>query len=231
MAAKNVKSTEVAAYIEESRGVERDYIGEIQASRRKAWVVAYAALGAVACASLALAMISPLKTVEAVVLRVDNATGAVDVVQHMADQQTSYGEVVDKYWLNQYVLNREAYDYNTIQMTYDATALLSAPDVQREFFNIYDGPQARDRVLQNGARVLVTVRSITPNPDLGSAVVRFSTITRRNDGRVEGAGDWIATVGYQYVQAPISEKDRRVNPLGFQVTSYRVDPETVAVTR
>lgn len=227
MNAKALKSEDMAAYLAETRGVERDYVGELQKSRTVAWRIAGGSLAVAASACAAVALMAPLKSVETVVLRVDNATGAVDVVQKMADQLTSYGEVVDKYWLNQYVLNREGYDYNTIQMNYDATALLSSPDVQGEFFRIYEGAQARDKVLGNGARVLVTVKSITPNEKLGTAVVRFSTITRRNDGRTEGGADWIATLAYKYVKAPISEQDRRVNPLGFQVTSYRVDPETV----
>ncbi|WP_255358771.1 type IV secretion system protein [Snodgrassella sp. CFCC 13594] len=36
----------------------------------------------------------------------------------------------------------------------------------------------------------------------------------------------IATVAFEYSDKPQSEKDRLINPLGFQVTSYRVDPET-----
>lgn len=227
MTAKALKTEDMAAYLAETKGVERDYVAELQKSRGVAWKVAAGSLAVAACASLAVALMAPLKTIETVVLRVDNATGAVDVVQKMAEQETSYGEVVDKYWLNQYVLNRESYDYNTIQMNYDATALLSSPDVQGEFFKTYEGALARDKVLGNGARILTTVKSITPNEKLGTAVVRFSTVTRRTDGRLEGAADWIATMAYKYVQAPISERDRRVNPLGFQITSYRVDPETV----
>ena len=59
------------------------------------------------------------------ILRVDNATGNVDLVTTMKEQETSYGEVVDSYFLNKYVLNRESYDYDTIQTLYDTTALLS----------------------------------------------------------------------------------------------------------
>lgn len=227
MTEKALKTAEMAAYMAETKGVERDYVGEVLKSRATAWKVAIGSLGIAGAACLAVAFMAPLKTVENVVIRVDNATGAVDVVQTMPDQATSYGEVVDKYWTNQYVLNRESYDYNTIQTNYDATALLSSPDVQAEFFKTYEGPQARDKVLGNGARILVSIKSITPNEKQGVAVVRFSTVTKRTDGRMEGAADWIATLGYKYVKAPISEKDRRVNPLGFQITSYRVDPETV----
>ena len=39
----------------------------------------------------------------------------------------------------------------------------------------------------------------------------------------------IATISFEYKNEPTQEKDRLVNPLGFQVTSYRVDPENAAI--
>lgn len=36
----------------------------------------------------------------------------------------------------------------------------------------------------------------------------------------------IATIGYEYANQPMREEARRINPLGFIVKSYRVDPET-----
>jgi len=38
---------------------------------------------------------------------------------------------------------------------------------------------------------------------------------------------WISTVRYRYVDAPMSLEDRLINPLGFQVVSYRRDAETI----
>lgn len=215
-------------YLAETRGLERDYVGEVLASRRVAWRVAVASLVLAGVSVGAVMGLTPLKRTEAVVLRVNDSTGHVDVVSTIADAKASYGEVVDKYFLNQYVLNRESYDYNTIQANYDTTALLSAPDVQREYIKLYAAPDSRDKVLKNSARILVRVKSITPNSQLGTAVVRFATQKVTFDGVPDAPQDWIATLGYHYVNAPTTEVDRRVNPLGFQVRSYRVDPEVVS---
>ena len=50
-----IKSEDLAAHLEKSRGLERDYLGELVTSRRRAWliataagVLAFAAVGAVA---------------------------------------------------------------------------------------------------------------------------------------------------------------------------------------
>lgn len=36
---------------------------------------------------------------------------------------------------------------------------------------------------------------------------------------------WVATINFKYVGKPTTEAGRLNNPLGFQVISYRADPE------
>ncbi|MGH8473221.1 MAG: type IV secretion system protein, partial [Gammaproteobacteria bacterium] len=38
---------------------------------------------------------------------------------------------------------------------------------------------------------------------------------------------WVSVIGYGFSSAEMSEADRLLNPLGFQVTSYRRDAETL----
>ncbi|GAA4657801.1 type IV secretion system protein [Bartonella pachyuromydis] len=221
---KPVKAQQLNSYYEESRGLERELINEFIKSRKTAWRVAGAiglfGLFGMICGVVGFSQPAPTP----LVLRVDNTTGAVDVVSVMRDHETTYGEVVDRYWLNQYVLNRETYDYDTIQLNYDTTALLSAGSVQQEFYKIYEGEDARDKVLSNKARITVKVRSIQPN-GRGQATVRFTTQQHDSNGAAGQKQHQIATIGYTYVGAPMKSSDRLLNPLGFQVTSYRVDPE------
>ncbi len=222
-----MKSADLEAYLEESRGLERDYLEELVRSRRAAWRVAAGAAVLVGAALAAVMALVPLKRVEGFVLRVDNTTGAVDLVMTLRDGQTTYGEAVDRYFLNKYVLSREGYDYETLQTAYDTTALMSTPDVQREYAALFEGPKARDKALSNRSRVLVRVRSIAPGTTRNTALVRFTTRTTRGDGALEPEESLVATIGFRYVGAAMHEQDRLVNPLGFQVTSYRIDPEIV----
>lgn len=224
---RKIKSEEVGSYIAESRGLERDYLYELQKSAKRAWLVAGTASVAALAAIAGIAGLTPLKQSVPFVLRVDNATGRVDPVTQLGNGQETYGEAVDKYFLNTYVLNREGYDYNTVQATYNTTALLSGPLVQKEFFALYEGPEGRDKKLTNRARIVTNVISITPTGAKGSAVVRFTTQQVNANGDPAPVLPWVATIGYRYINAPTQENDRRINPLGFQVTSYRADPEVV----
>ncbi len=222
-----MRSAELDRYLEEARGLERDYLDELVRSRRSAWRAATAAGALLGLALVALAAMQSLKRVESFVLRVDNATGAVDLVTTLRDGQTSYGEVVDRYFVNKYVLSREGYDYETIQTAYDTTLLLSSEGVQREYATLFEGAGARDKALSNRAKILVRLRSITPGSAPSTALVRFTTRLVRENGQLAAEQSLVATIGFRYVGAPMHEQDRLVNPLGFQVTSYRVDPEVV----
>ncbi len=215
---------EFRTYVEESKGLERDFIEEQVRSKAVAWRVAAVSWVLLALAISGFMVLMPLKKVEPFVVRVDNATGAVDIVTVLREAQRSYGEVVDKYWLNKYVLSRESYDWQTLQSTYDTALLLSSEPVQHEVEAMFDGPQARQTVLGPRTSYVVKVRSITPAKD--TAVVRFLR-TRHMEGTEDVLESLVATIGFQYVAAPMKEGDRLVNPLGFQVTSYRIDPESV----
>lgn len=225
---KRIRTEGFDQYLVETRGLERDYIGEVLKSRKSAWMMAagcmmLAVLG-VGAGWAGLSQDAP----DPLILRVDNATGNVDVMTTTKEAETTYGEVVDIYFLNKYVLNRESYDYDTIQSLYDTTALLSNPAVQREYYALFEGQNARDKTLSNRTKIIVHARSISPSAGGGTAVVRFTTQRRHTNGTTEAPQNWIATIGYTYINAPISAADRRINPLGFQVISYRVDPESVA---
>ena len=228
---KQIKTGELKQYLEESRGLERDYIGEILASKEKAWRVACGfgllAIFAFIAATIAVRREAPTP----MVLRVDNATGAVDMLTTIEMSEKTYGEIVDIYWLNTYVLNRESYDYNSIQMLYNTTALLSTHEVQKEYYEIFEGPEPRDKVLGDHTRILVNILSITPDASGGRATVRFTSCEKSSNGQISSPKHHIATIAYKYTDAPMSLEDRRINPLGFQVTSYRVDPESQALDK
>ena len=135
--------------------------------------------------------------------------------------------MIDKYWLAQYIRHRESYDWQTIQATYDATMLLSDPAIQAEFAKLYNNPNAAPhKILRDQYKVVAKVNAIS---FLGNEVaqIRFEkqTIPINSVNQPMPPQRFIATVGYVYKNQPQDEKDRLVNPLGFQITSYRVDPE------
>ena len=122
-------------------------------------------------------------------------------------------------------MNRESYDFATIQTLYDTTALLSTAEVQKEYYKLFQGDNARDNILSNRAKIVATINSLILNQQNSTATVRFTTQLNHANGINHTAKHWVATLAYEYLNAPMHEEDRLINPLGFQITSYRVDPE------
>ena len=59
------------------------------------------------------------------------------------------------------------------------------------------------------------------------ATIRFNEITKKRDGKTLVANKAkIATLAYEYQpQSLTTEKERIRNPLGFKVSTYRIDDE------
>src|SRR3546814_4037307 len=114
--ADTLKSEDIAAYLERSRGLERDHLGELITSRKRAWQVALGA-GILALAAVGAVLgLTPLKQPpEMYVVRVNDTTGNIEHVSRLGEPLEDYGQRIAKYFLNSYVLNCAGYSWQTIQ--------------------------------------------------------------------------------------------------------------------
>ena len=214
-------------YVSEVQSWETDKVFQEQASRRLAWRVAGATTIIALLAVASLTALVPLKTVEPYVIRVDNTTGIVEVVNSLKDGNTNYDESINKYFAQIYVRAREGYFRETADVSYQTVGLLSANTEQQRYFDFFNpkNPQSPLVVFGKYAKVNISIKStsfIKPNV----AHVRFVKEIIRSTDRPE-LSHWAATVTFKYVGLPMSDTDRAINPLGYQVTDYRVDPESL----
>lgn len=198
-------------------------------SEKRAWRWAGIAMGLLVLSWVAIVLMMPLKQTVPYVIRVNNATGVPDIVTTMNSKGVAFDDVMDKYWVARYIRTREVYDWYSLQQDYDTVGMLSSPVVGKEYAQQYAGERGLDKVYGATTRRLVEVLSVVPSGN-GSATVRFSTKTGPVDGasppKIEG---WVATVSYAYRNPSVMpESFRLTNPFGFQVMSYRVDPEAIS---
>lgn len=205
-------------------------------SERNAWRFASLMGACVVCLTAALVCLMPLKTTEPFVVKVDKSTGEA-VVLHIANEKDiPFSEMMDKYWLNQYVLARESYNYLTLSNEFEVTRLLSYPDVFEPYANQFgDRKDSMEQRLKNKKRIFADVISIVPhgsdNEGNSVATVRFvKRLVDVQSGTEEARNAWTATISYEYVpDFKADEPSRLINPFGFKVSSYRVDPELEGV--
>lgn len=217
-------------YFENSRNFENSKTRNLEKSERKAWYIAYCSLTLASLAIVAIVGLTPLKKVEPFVIRVDNATGIVDVVQTMHDSKTNYDEAISKYWVRQYIRYREGYspDRQLKEEYYRNVGFMSSPVEQQKYFEYFNPNTNKNSPLNiygNHGRITTIIKSISfVDADKKVALVRF--IKEINDGRDVKQTHLAATITFKYISGSIEESIRAINPLGFQVTEYRVDADS-----
>ena len=223
-----VHANEVEKFMKDGSSWEADREAQRTKSEGRAWKVAGAACGVALLALACVAVMLPLKTTVPYVLYVDKATGGTEVVNAISEREVGYRELNEKHWASKYVVARESYLYTLLQFDYDTTLGLSSDDVGRSYAKLFEGETAKDKRLGAATEERVKVISVVLPPDqVGKAVVRFDRIAKRtNADQPDPPQTFVATMAYEFKPSMRGrEKDLIQNPLGFKVTSYRVDAE------
>ncbi len=218
-------SADRAAYYADAASWNDDVNGSLRASRRRAWGVAAAATVVAALEALALALLTPLKTVVPYTITVDRQTGAAQLARGIELGPMSQNDALLQSVLAQYVIARETLDATDLAANYRKVGLWSAGQARADYLRLMDRRNPASPLLGATAATLVqtTVKQVT-TMSLTSALVRFSTDRSEGGGAVTRT-DWAAVMQFGFTGGPLSMDDRLINPLGFQVTHYRRDAE------
>ncbi|MGB0893798.1 MAG: virB8 family protein [Parashewanella sp.] len=225
-------------YFKEARGWDSQLNLKIKQSEQRAWKSCLLLAAIAVLQGIGLLCLLPLKTIEPFVIRVDNNSGFVDVVSTLTSKgqvKQSAQEVLDKYWLGQYLRHREGYQWQTRQYDRRLIGLMSDENVQQDYgltTNPKSNPNAPINRYGQSAQVIIKVNAISfiahhqvSGEDTTTALVRYSKQLKQV-GEQHPLQHWVATITFTYRNAPMSVSDRQLNPLGFQVLSYRNDQAT-----
>ncbi|OWZ25056.1 VirB8 family type IV secretion system protein [Wolbachia endosymbiont of Wuchereria bancrofti] len=177
---------------------------------------------------LAIFKISTSSTIEPFVIEIEKKSGIVQLVDPVTVKQYSADEVLNNHFIAEYIKAREVFDpYNYNYNYYTKVRLFSSPNVYNEFKN-YIRLQNMDDLLNLYSGFVKNdfkIRS-TQKLDDDTFQVRFTVEFTREDGSSIRKNK-IVIMSYRYAPLEMNDQQRYVNPLGFQVTSYRVDDEYV----
>lgn len=197
-------------------------------SERRAWHVAYGAVGVAVLSVVALAVMVPFYRVVPLPIEVDRLTGDSQVIDVLDARYVHTKEIQDKHWVEAYVRARERYNWGLLQMDYDSVLAMSDDVVARDYREIYGGSDALDRQLGSTTELRVRILSTTLPPDEpGHAVVHIERTTFKNgQASAESTQRFVITLGYTYRPPVFTRESVAVaNPFGFKATAYSRDPE------
>lgn len=218
--------TKMKEYFDDGKTWDQEVFANMSQSRNRAWAVAFFGMAVAVLSLICLALLLPLKTFAPYVVTVDRQSGYVEVTKGLYGGDLSQDEAVTQSNLVRYISARESYNPSILRENFDFVALLSSGEALKEFQHLWDGqnPDNPSIVFGRKAGVDVRIKSVSFLNDK-TASVRFLRELHENDQT--RVSHWNAIIDFQYVQKPEKMADRFQNPLGFQITSYRINPDAL----
>jgi type IV secretion system protein VirB8 len=223
-----MKDEQLEEYYREAESWSHDRLDATKRSLRLAWIAAGVAALIAVIEAFALVALIPLKRDIPYTLMVDSQTGYVQALKPLENDSLTADAALTRSFLVQYVVARESFDIDNLQQDYRKVGLLSADEAREQYIALMNSsnPQSPLATLPRRSTVAVQIRSVS-SLSRNSAMVRFSTVRTDPGARPQVAQHWAALITYRFSDADMTAADRLTNPLGFQVTRYRRDPETL----
>jgi type IV secretion system protein VirB8 len=225
--------------IKQSIDFEANTITMVRRSERRAWIVAFVSMGICLCLVAGIAYMLPLKEKVPYLVTVDLKRSS-STVSFLRDDIAVSGiyasEALNRSYVARFVQAREGYDWDTInEHDWEYVASMSNDTVKGVFVAQFDDtPGSPEKKWGRNTAIRVKVNSVVfhgldeerGTPPTGGTVRFERWKFDKTTGKSDYMSSHVATLRYEYKNhLKMSDNLRLRNPLGFQVTAYKVDDE------
>lgn len=177
---------------------------------------------------IALSTIRYLKNTQSIdpfVIEIEKKSGVPTVVKPLSIETYSANESIKRYFIMKYIRAREEYFSETFNRNFnDVVRVLSNSTVYygdyRNKFG-YNNPSSPYNLYGTGSYRTIGLKSII-FPSNTSAQIRINLTV---SGQINMTMNKIIYMEFDYFNLNMNEQDRLINPLGFQVTLFRMNDE------
>ena len=203
---------------------ERETYLALRGSTRRAWVLAVASFVIASLALLALILVLPLKEFAPYVVTVDKSTGWLEVTRGLDEGNLTQNEALTTAHIVRCVVARESFDATDYPQMYREVGLCMTDRALDAYRRDHDqqNPNSPPVLYGYDGLVRVEIGSVNLLTETTS-IVSFRTILEYRGRAV--VNHWRAAMTFAYTNKKFSMSDRFINPLGFQISSYRRDPD------
>jgi len=205
----------------------QDRIRAVTIQRNFFLLVIGLSFAALLIALVTLFTVTRSKSIEPFVIEVSKQSGITTIVNPVTVKEYSANRAISNYFAVNYIKARETFDPNTYKYNfYTVVRLLSNPNVYNEFRYLLrvSNQDSPFNLYSNVSTSSLKVRSIQYLYD-NSIQIRFSVEFEEQNKSI--LKNKIALLNFDYKLLEMNDEERYVNPLGFIVTSYKVDDDNV----
>lgn len=179
--------------------------------------------------------VSSSRTVKPFVVEIEDKSGIPNVIRPYIPaqftNQYAYDEAIRRYFLLKYLRAREEYNYHTFNRDYfTVVRSMSDKEIYSQFrTDLYSSGSGSPLTYADRGKISITIRSIKHLPPSSGKgyLVQVAFVRNITSPGKTYSENKIATIGYDYRDLSMNDEEREINPLGFQVISYRVDDYTL----
>jgi type IV secretion system protein VirB8 len=206
-----------------SQGWYADKYESLVVQRNILFIMLIASILLVVFLNFSISFIKSTKSIEPFVIEIEPKTGVPTVVQPLSAVAYTADEVINRYFVWSYVKLRESYSFATYRQALKDVRLFSNDLVYGQYRRIVDQNNLQSPYNLYGQNSVsnVELKSLVMQ-DKNTAQVRIRIVV---EGIQSGAADKIVVMRFEYNNLEMSDDKRLINPLGFMVTSYRIDDE------
>lgn len=236
MLARKESSRKVEEAVSRAVNYELSIADIARRSERRAWWVAFSAIGMSLILAGGYFYMLPLKQKVPYLVMADAYTGTSTVARLTEDlthRRISTSEAINRSNVAHFVMARESYDLALLNLgDWTTVQTMASPGVKADYTRLYSSlnPESLFKTYGKDKAIRIKLLSIvligggqgrTPS----GATVRFQrSVYDKQSGATQPLDSKIATMEFTYkANLEMDDRNRIENPLGFWVTSYRVD--------
>ncbi|MDR2077916.1 MAG: type IV secretion system protein [Rickettsiales bacterium] len=164
------------------------------------------------------------KSFEPYVIEFEEKTGLMNTVENLSESKLIADEAIKKFYINSFLEVSEGYNYVTFNTDRVKMAMFTTSAVYRQLYSKYSTRNENSIVnlLRDKANLTIKIKSIVfLTPVIAS--VRF--VVYNSNAQVKSVPrerHLIANIQFKFTDMKMTQEQRFINPLGFQVTKYSV---------
>jgi type IV secretion system protein VirB8 len=210
-------------------------------SERRAWWVAFSAIGMALILAGGYFYMLPLKQKVPYLVMADAYTGTATVARltgNFGPSGITTSEAINRSNVAHFVLARESYDLAMLNLRdWKTVQTMASAGVKADYTNLYSAQNESSLYKLYGKDRAIRIRLLSivllgggPGITPKGATVRFQrSLYNKTTGATQPMDSKIATIEFTYKpNLDMDDQSRIENPLGFWVTSYRVDNDYAA---